>query len=52
MSFLNSILQGSSDVFRDLFADSSMLPLVLLFLAVFIARLVGLHMAERAERAR
>ena len=36
MSLLNSILQGSSDAFRELFADSSMLPLVLLFLAVFI----------------
>lgn len=36
MSLLNSILQGSSDVFRDFFADSSMLPLMLLFVAVFI----------------
>jgi tight adherence protein C len=36
MSFLNSILQGTSDAFRDLFADSAMLPLTLLFLAVFI----------------
>ena len=36
MSLLNSIMQGSSDIFRDLFADSSMLPLVLLFAAVFI----------------
>jgi tight adherence protein C len=36
MSLLNSILQGSSDAFRELFTDSSMLPLVLLFLAVFI----------------
>jgi tight adherence protein C len=36
MSLLNSILQGSSDALRELFTDSSMLPLVLLFLAVFI----------------
>ena len=36
MSLLNTILQGSSDLFRDFFADSSMLPLVLLFAAVFI----------------
>ncbi len=36
MSLLNSIMQGSSDAFRELFADSSMLPLTLLFLAVFI----------------
>ena len=36
MSFLNSVLQGTSDAFRDLFADSSMLPLALLFMAVFI----------------
>jgi tight adherence protein C len=36
MNLLNSILQGSSDVFRDLFADTSMLPLGLLFVAVFI----------------
>jgi tight adherence protein C len=36
MSLLNSILQGSSDAFRELFTDTSMLPLVLLFLAVFI----------------
>lgn len=36
MSLLYSILQGSSDVFRDLFADTSMLPLALLFVAVFI----------------
>ena len=36
MSLLNSILQGSSDLFRDLFADSSMLPLMLLFVAVFL----------------
>jgi tight adherence protein C len=36
MSLLNSILQASSEVFRDLFADSSMLPLLLLFAAVFI----------------
>lgn len=36
MSLLNSILQGSSDAMRNLFADSSMLPLMLLFLAVFI----------------
>lgn len=36
MSLLNSILQGSSDAIRDLFTDSSMLPLMLLFLAVFI----------------
>jgi tight adherence protein C len=36
MSFLNSILQSSSDVFQDLFADTSMLPLALLFVAVFI----------------
>jgi tight adherence protein C len=36
MSFLNSILQGTSDAFRDLFADSAMLPLTLLFMAVFI----------------
>ncbi len=36
MSLLNSIMQGSSDALRELFADSSMLPLTLLFLAVFI----------------
>ncbi len=36
MSFLNSVLQGTSDAFRDLFADSAMLPLALLFMAVFI----------------
>ena len=36
MSFLNSVLQGTSDALRDLFADSAMLPLTLLFLAVFI----------------
>ncbi len=36
MSFLNSILQGTSDAFRDLFSDSAMLPLTLLFMAVFI----------------
>jgi len=36
MSLLNSILQGTSDGFRDLFADSAMLPLALLFMAVFI----------------
>jgi len=36
MSLLNTILQGTSEIFRDLFADSSMLPLALLFLAVFI----------------
>ncbi len=36
MSFFNSILQGTSDAFRDLFADSAMLPLTLLFMAVFI----------------
>jgi tight adherence protein C len=36
MSLLNSILQGSSDALRELFTDTSMLPLVLLFLAVFI----------------
>jgi len=29
-------MQGSSDALRELFADSSMLPLTLLFLAVFI----------------
>jgi tight adherence protein C len=36
MSFLNSFFQGTGDGFRDLFADSSMLPLALLFMAVFI----------------
>jgi tight adherence protein C len=36
MSLLNSILQGSSEAIRDLFTDASMLPLTLLFLAVFI----------------
>jgi tight adherence protein C len=36
MSFFNSILQGTSDALRDLFADSAMLPLTLLFMAVFI----------------
>ncbi len=36
MSLLNTILQGSSDAFRGLFTDTSMLPLALLFLAVFI----------------
>jgi len=36
MSLLNSIMQGSSDAFREFFADSSMLPLTLLFFAVFI----------------
>ncbi len=36
MSLLNSIMQGTSDALRDLFADSSMLPLVLLFTAVFV----------------
>jgi len=36
MSLLNSILQGSSDAIRGLFTDTSMLPLTLLFLAVFV----------------
>ncbi len=36
MSLLNSIMQGTSDALRDLFADSSLLPLALLFIAVFI----------------
>lgn len=36
MSLLNSIMQGTSDALRDFFSDASMLPLVLLFTAVFI----------------
>ena len=36
MNLLNAILQGTSNSLRELFADTSMLPLALLFTAVFI----------------
>ena len=36
MSLLNTILQGMNDGFRGFFSDTSMLPLLLLFAAVFI----------------